>query len=330
MELVEETAPNKKRNIWLVILTLALAAGLLYLALRNVDWAELAATLRQGNLPLLALAVAILSLSCVARAARWRVLLSAEKTLPLVTVFWATMCGYLGNAYLPARAGEVVRSVLIGQKGGISKSFTLATALTERLVDALILVVISAIGVSTLFTLPAELTQAVRVMGIVGAIGAVGLVAAPPMSGMVLRLVDRLPLSAALREKIAKMAGNFLTGAGALQHWGRLLQFMLFSGMIWTLDSLCGLAVARAFSLDLNIFQVFILLASLGLASALPSTPGYVGVYQFVAVAVLVPLGLSEAQSLAYILGYQGVNYVVITLWGLLGLWQLRGSLRLR
>lgn len=320
----------KSQPKWLLALSLVLAAALLYLALRKVSWTELAATLRQGDLGLLVLAVGILSLSSVVRGVRWRVLLSAEKTLPLSTVFWATMTGYLGNAYLPARAGEVVRSVLIGQKGGISKSFTLATALTERLVDALILVVLSAIGVSTLFQLPAELTRIIRIMGVVSAIGAVALLAAPHMGSLAQNLIGRLPVSAALRERIGLLATNFLTGAGALQHWRRLALFMFCSLGIWTLDTLCGLTVARAFSLDLNPLQVFILLAALGLASALPSTPGYVGVYQFVAIAVLVPFGLSEAQALAYILGYQGVNYVVITLWGLIGLWKLRGGFRLR
>jgi hypothetical protein len=46
-------------------------------------------------------------------------------------------------------------------------------------------------------------------------------------------------------------------------------------------------------------------------------------------VSVLVPFGLTEAQALAHIIAYQGVMYVVITLWGLLGLWKLRGALRL-
>src|SRR5690242_21950700 len=98
-----QESQNKKSNGWILAVSILLAAGLLYLALRKVNWNELVVTLRQGNLALLALAVSILSLSCVVRGLRWRVLLSAEKTLPPITVFWATMTGYLGNAYLPAR-----------------------------------------------------------------------------------------------------------------------------------------------------------------------------------------------------------------------------------
>lgn len=325
---MEEARPRKQQSKWLLALTLVLAAGLLYLALRKVDWTELLVTLRQGNLLLLALAVALLSTSCMVRAARWRVLLSAEKTLPLLTVFWATMSGYLGNSYLPARAGEVIRAVLIGQKGGISKSFALATALTERIVDAVILVVVSAAALTTIGSLAPEMLQALRGMAVVGAVGAVMVFAAPRMSRLVQWIIARLPVSPGLREKLGGVAGSFLTGAGALQHWGRLGLFLLLTAVIWSIDTLCGLTVARAFGLSMNPAQVFILLASIGIASALPATPGYVGVYQFVAVTVLVPFGFSEAQALAYIIGYQGVMYVTNTLWGLIGLWKLRGAIR--
>ncbi len=64
----------------------------------------------------------------------------------------------------------------------------------------------------------------------------------------------------------------------------------------------------------------FLLIASLGLGSALPSTPGYVGIYQFVAVTVLGPFGFSRTDAIAYILVAQALTYVVIGFWGSLGI----------
>lgn len=321
---MEDTLTRKRPSRWLLALTLLLAAGLLYLALRKVNWGELIATLRTADPLLLGVSVLILSVACVLRALRWRVLLSAEKTLSAALVFWATMTGYLGNAYLPARAGEVVRAVLVGQRGEISKSFSLATALTERIMDAVILVVVSALALTTLSALPPELMQALKGMALVGVVGAAAVFLAPRMSGLIQRLVARLPLLPEdLKVKLGDVVAEFLTGAGALQHGGRLAQFMLYSAVIWSLDTLEGVLIARAFGLTLNPAQVFILLAALGLASALPSTPGYVGVYQFVAVTVLVPFGLTQAQSLAVIIAFQGVQYITISLWGLIGLWVL-------
>ncbi len=69
--------------------------------------------------------------------------------------------------------------------------------------------------------------------------------------------------------------------------------------------------------------QAFILLAALGLASALPSTPGAVGIFQLVAVTILIPFGFSRDSALAYILVAQAGGYFVITVWGTIGIWQL-------
>lgn len=330
---MEETeTPQKTSRRWLralmVALTVTIAAAAMYFAVRNVNWRELGATLASGNPGLLTLAVGIMSVSCVMRGLRWRVLLSAEKSLPPPTVFWATMCGYLGNSYLPARAGEVIRSLLIGEKGGISKMFSLATALTERVMDAVILVSVSIVALSTLPTMPADMANNIRAFAIIAVVGMVGVIIAPRLNRLIEKVILILPLPAGPREKLAGITLRFLTGAGALQHWGRLAQFLLYTTAIWSLDTLTALTTARALNLVLSPAEVFILLAALGIFSALPSTPGYIGIYQAVAKIVLVPFGLSDAQSLAYILAYQGVMYVVITLWGLIGLWKLRGAIR--
>ena len=61
----------------------------------------------------------------------------------------------------------------------------------------------------------------------------------------------------------------------------------------------------------------------LGLSSLAPFTPGNIGVYQFVAVAVLMPFGFLRDQALVYIFSFQAVIYVVV-LWGVTGFWRLR------
>jgi len=76
-------------------------------------------------------------------------------------------------------------------------------------------------------------------------------------------------------------------------------------------------------NLPLDLFQALLLLASLGLASAIPSTPGYIGTYQFVAVTLLPLFGLSRSQAFTFILIMQASNYAVVTVWGLLGVWRL-------
>jgi hypothetical protein len=54
-----------------------------------------------------------------------------------------------------------------------------------------------------------------------------------------------------------------------------------------------------------------LLLAGMGFASALPSTPGLVGIYQFVYVGVLTLFGIGRDAALAFSLVSQVSGYVV-------------------
>jgi uncharacterized membrane protein YbhN (UPF0104 family) len=108
----------------------------------------------------------------------------------------------------------------------------------------------------------------------------------------------------------------------------RLCAFAGLTVLIWCLDATGTVITASALGFRLPMAGAFLLIASLGLGSALPSTPGYVGIYQFVAVTVLVPFGFSRTDAIAYILVAQAVSYVVIGFWGALGLLRYRRSRR--
>ncbi len=88
------------------------------------------------------------------------------------------------------------------------------------------------------------------------------------------------------------------------------------------MDAVGTVLLGYILKIPLLLQQAFVLLAALGLSSAIPSTPGYVGVYQFVAVTTLEPFGISQADALAFILISQVLGSIIIGFWGLLSLWQ--------
>jgi hypothetical protein len=315
---------NSPRPRWSLIVALALAALLLYLAVRGLNWRELWQTIRTARFGYLVPALLIGQMSFVLRALRWRVLLSAEKDVSLLTVFWAMMAGYLGNNFLPARAGEVIRSVALGRKAGMSKSWVFATALTERLLDAVALVLFSLAAVFSLGRSSQWLIKAWKVMGIAGVAGIIILFAVPRFEDCFRRLLERLPGPARLRERLLGILVQFLSGMRAFANPSRGLAFAGLTILVWLADTVGTMIGAHAFGLSLTLPTAVMFLAGLGLSSAVPSTPGYVGVYQFVAVAVLVPLGYARSGALAYVTVSQGLGYVAFTVWGLLGLWQLQ------
>lgn len=314
---------EKRTSRWLLALTLLLAAGLLFLAFRGVNWRDLVGTVQQARLEYLALAVGMGSASYLVRGLRWRILICAEKFVAPATVFWAMMVGYLGNSFLPARAGEVIRAVMLGRSARLSKSFVLATALTERLLDVIALVLIGLAAIFSLEGLPDWLLSAVKVMGALGLAGLFVVLAAPRLENLLRRSLIWLPLPATLRVRLVNFMEQFLLGMRALQHPGRALGFAGLTAAIWLVDALGAMVIAQSLNLSLALPQALLLLAAMGLVSAVPSTPGYVGLYQFVAVTVLAPFGFSQSAALAYILVLQAGTYLVVSVGGGLGWWRL-------
>jgi glycosyltransferase 2 family protein len=308
---------------WFLVVSVFLALLLLALALRGADLAEMLATARRAKFEYLLLAGATLTVAIFIRGLRWRLLLGAERPVDASTCFWATSVGYLGNSILPARAGEVVRTVLLSQRTGISLSYVLATAMTERLLDAVALVLISLLTLRVVAGMPPWLLTAATTLGVFGAIGSFALLGLPTLEPLARRALIRLPLSDRWRSLLERIVAQFLQGARSLRRPRRALCFLGLTATIWLADAVVALEIARAIDAQLGLPEALLLLAALGLASAAPSTPGYVGIYQFVAVTILVPVGFSQSAALVYILAFQVVIYAVVGVWGGIGLWRL-------
>ena len=319
----ERLAPPRPRAIYWIA-SLALAGVLLYYSLRGIEWLRVWQIVR-GARPLgVALVLVIMSSTLFLRAFRWRVLLSAEGSVPISLAFWATSAGYLGNNVLPARAGEVVRTVMISARSGMSKAFVLTTALSERVVDAITLITISAITLLSLPERPGWLADAAKPFAVLGLVGVACIALLPAYESLWFRVLARLPVPHRLRDTVEHGLRQGLQGIRSFHDRGRLCRFLALTALIWFMDGVTTVVGAHAIGLSISLPLAFLLIAGLGLGSALPSTPGYVGIYQFVAVSVLTPFGFSRTDAIAYILLFQAINYVIVLSWGLIGLGQQR------
>jgi uncharacterized membrane protein YbhN (UPF0104 family) len=312
------------------VVSIALAAVLLYFSLRGVDWRVVWKTIAGARWSLIAASLGIVSCSFFMRAVRWRILLNAEGRLGVGTVFWGNMVGYLGNSFLPARAGEVVRSLLMSRHGSLSRTYVLTTALAERLSDVIALVLASSlILLGGINPKPRWITDVSRTMAVVAGIGAVTIAVAPHTERLLQAILARLPLGR-LQKPLIDLAGQVLLGLRAFHEWGRFLGFAGLTVVVWFLDSFTAVTLGAGLGLEIRLTVAVLLVTSLGLSSALPSTPGYVGIFQFVAVTVLAPFGIGKDSALAFIILLQALGYVLVLLYGLPGLYILEGRGALR
>ena len=262
------------------------------------------------------------------RAIRWRILLNADGAVGVATAFWATAAGFFGNNFLPARAGELVRTFMISTRTTLDTAYVLATALSERVADAVVLVIISAVVLLMVPAPPGWLATAARPFAIIGLLGAAAIAILPLVGSMGRSAIERAPLPHSLRPRLVTAMEQGLRGMRAFHHLRRLAGFLTLTVLIWSLDAAGTVITGAALGLSIPIAVAFLLIAALGVASALPSTPGYIGIYQFVAVTVLTPFGFSRTEAIAFILVAQALMYVVIGFWGAVGLVRYRRTRR--
>jgi uncharacterized protein (TIRG00374 family) len=305
-------------------IAVVLASVLLYYSLRGVEWRQVVRIVRGARPDLLGLTVVVSSGNLLLRSLRWRILLNAEGRVSVPTAFWATAAGYFGNNFLPARAGEIVRTAFISARCRLDYPYVLATALCERIVDAVTLVAIAALVLLTLPTRPGWLADAATPFLIAGLVGVSLIIVLPWLTSFGKQWIERMPLPRPLVPKLIAVLEQAVRGIRAFHDARRLLGFAGLTIVIWSLDAVGTVIGAAALGLSIPLSVAFLLIAALGLGSALPSTPGYVGIYQIVAVTVLPPFGLSRTDAIAYIIVAQALAYVVIGFWGAIGLLQYR------
>ena len=294
------------------LLTLVVSGVCLYFAARRIELEALRAEI--GNLDWLftlhAAAASVTALSL--RSLRWHRILVREKSFAFSNTFWANGMGYLGNNVLPARAGELIRSVVLALSTGIRKSMVLATALTERMLDAGILLALAFIMLQFTEALPPAVQQ-IWSLVLPLVLGLLGVAfAAPLLQGFWLRLLEFLPLPSSLKHKLRHTLLGLLDGIRFFHHLRLLWIFLFLTCVIWAVDAAVFAALARAFGAQLTLPQAIVFTAALGFASSIPSTPGFVGVYQAVAVLVLPVFAVSANKAFLMVSFFQ-VMFLVIT-----------------
>ena len=320
-------SPKSTTRLVKWLLAFGLAGVLLYLALRGVEWRRVEATIVHCRWEYLSLACTCATVSYIVRAMRWKLLLTAQENIAAPTVLWASSVGYLANIYLPARAGELVRTELISSRTGLSRMQVFTTAMAERVIELMVLVFVAWLGAFTLPYKPSWLSH-LMLAGMLCAASAIAFL-------MTLAEVDRarpgffahLPISKKTGDKLRNIAEQVNVALAALRSPSRVLQVCGLTTVVWLLDAVAAVILAHALGMHLLLAVALLLCTGLALGGALPSTPGAIGIVQFVAVTVLMPFHFARADAIAYILVAQASSYFVITTLGLIGLWQYRFAL---
>jgi len=312
------------RRLLLAAVGIGISIVATVLVLRGMDLEKVAEILgRAFPLPLVAI-LGVLVAQALVRAVRWRLLLPPAPDggrVRVRRVVGPMLVGYLGNALLPARLGEVIRSALIARRERLAPAETLGSAALERILDVLTLAALGAVATLTV-AVPSWMTGAVLVaVAIAG--GALALVAT---TGLLVRSTSWVPPGGALVARVAAQVRLLAAGARVLDRPLAVLAAGALAVVAWLLDATTFWLAARALGLELVPAEAMLISAVGALSTAVPTAPGYVGTFELAAVAAAGVAGITGEPALALAVLAHAITLIPLSLAGALSLWLVGGG----
>jgi glycosyltransferase 2 family protein len=318
----------KRWQFWLGVI---ISAIFMYFVVRKLEWGDFWLALQNANYWWILPGVAVYFVAVWVRAWRWHYLLRPIKVIKTRVMFPVTCIGYMGNNIYPARAGEVLRAVILKRREGVPISASLATIIVERIFDGVVMLAFVFVNLAQLARL-AEISipvgswnitiQSLATWGSAAFFGALLLfLLAAMLPRLTARIgqwfIDRL-LPSRIREKTSGIMHKFLDGLASLRSPANVLMVFLTSVIIWLLETVKYWFVLHAFGLqgEVSFFTLMLMNGIVNLATTIPAAPGYLGTFDAPGIAVLVAEGVDAAIATGYTLVLHIALWVPITLVG--------------
>jgi glycosyltransferase 2 family protein len=319
---------------WKAILGIGLGIGLLFFALRGVDFGEVLREIRHAD-PLLFLAsVVAATIPFALRAIRWRWLL--EPVRPGTRFrprFMATSIGFMGNNLLPARIGEFARAYTFSRMQRIPVTASLGSMVIERLFDAIclllfLLIAIAAPGFPPLASIGGWGMGTGIIVLVAGLAAGTGMLLAmaiwpKPTVRLFEALAERV-LPRSVRRPVIDALEAFLSAVVVLRRPMLLLRAGLWSLAVWGAGALSFWLGFLAFDIEVPFVAALFLQSVVSLAVSLPSAPGFFGLFEAgVRIGLVDVFGVEVNKALGFGIGFHIGGFIPITVIGLYYAWRI-------
>jgi uncharacterized protein (TIRG00374 family) len=335
---------DKKLTISL-ILGIIVSIVALYFAFRNVPFPELLAYLKSINYVYVIPAAFLSLISFAIRAVRWQIILSTSQKISFTQSFHPMMIGFMANCVLPGRIGEVTRPAILRKQEGIPFTTGLATVAAERFFDLVVLLALFAIVLSTVHIDP-ELVITFKKYQLnkatLAAIGTgmikicilliIGILAVSIGSTrrIIYAAIEAIPSLFFFSGKgfqhhirtyfcapVIKMVENVATGFELIKNPQKTLHCIFLSALIWTLQAFSYYVVAMGSpEIEVNFIEMYAVMIIIIFFIALPSAPGFWGLWEAGGVFALTLFGVSARAAAGYTLANHAVQVFPVIIVG--------------
>jgi len=291
-----------------LVLGVPVSALLLWLAIRGSDAGKVKRALGDAKLGPLALAASAFIVVYAAQAERWR-RIAAVGTTGWRTFAELVVSSVACNNVLPARIGDLLRARWLGRSAGLPAGRALATVVLDRACDLLVLFAY------LLVTLPevAGSGWSYRI-----AIATLAILVGIAILLVFARAYTRRRARARIesRNLVRRVLRDVVEGLAEPMGRRRLGAAIALSAVAWLAFGGAAVGVGRSVGIHLGVLDALFVTAVINLGVAIPSSPGFVGTYQWLGVASLGLLDVDRSRALAFAILLQAVWFVPTTLLG--------------
>lgn len=320
------------------VVGVAISLFFLWWTLKDVAFAEVITQMREVRvLPFLGM-IALATLTFPIRTIRWRYLLRADgEVLPFTPLWHATAVGFMLNNLMPARPGELARPFIAQRLTKARFTSALASIGVERLMDSLVLVALLVVatwaGGFAADTTVAGFTVSglARFVGIVAVVAlafSIVLVNWPDPAKRIADATARAVLPDRWAARAVSIIDGLLEGLDSLRSAHRFTNVLLWSVILWLVNAYSFYVGFAAFGIEASWSAALMLQSVIAFGIALPSAPGFFGVFEFFTKSALALYAIDATHAVAYALGYHLGTFLPITLLGIWSLLKIQVGLR--
>lgn len=337
---------NKKLIISFLI-GILISAAALYFAFRNVPFTDLLQYLKTINFLWVLPAILMVLVSFVLRAIRWQYIVTSSHPIGFREAYHPMMIGFMINLVLPGRLGELARPAILHRKENVPFITGLATVAAERVFDLLLLLVFFAFMFTTIeidpnfvmsfgehklnrATLEAVFSGMAK-MGVVLILGMIivsldsfrrrltAMISAFPSFLFFISPVFQKKISDRICRPIINMIEKVAQGFTLLKSPKKIAVCTLLTAAVWSLQAFSYYVCAMGTpGVDVSFFEMYASMIIICFFIALPSVPGWWGLWEAGGVFALMLFGVSSKNAIGYTLVNHAVQVFPIILAGLI------------
>jgi uncharacterized protein (TIRG00374 family) len=301
----------------------AISALFIALFLRATHPREIGDAFGEADYWYMAPAIGVLFVALSVRCVRWSVLMRPVAPIGPVRLFPYAIIGYMANNLLPARAGEVVRAYVLGDREHVSRVGAFGTIAVERLFDGCVLVLLLLVAGSVVGFDDPKLRAIAVVSSILFVVALAVFYVLTLSEDRAKRVIHRLlkVLPERFEHRAEDMADSLVVSLRSVHDLRSLSLVVVLSAVAWTIEAGAYAVIGAGFHLGVGFGQYCLLLAAANLAIIIPTFFGGTGPFEWAAKLVLVGAGVDNGLASAYSVIAHAVIFVPTTILGLILLW---------